>query len=51
MNTQYLERSCYSCEVTIMVASHDISERYYCQTCAIAKVAYDYRTEPEESDV
>ena len=34
----YLEGVCYSCEVALMVASHDASSRNYCQTCAWNKL-------------
>jgi hypothetical protein len=38
VDKQYIERECYACEMKIMVISHDVSERYYCVTCAYAKL-------------
>lgn len=38
MNSTYIERKCYKCDVAIMVISHDVSERYYCHSCAMLKL-------------
>jgi hypothetical protein len=38
MNKEYVKRECYACEMMIMVISHDVSERYYCVTCAYSKL-------------
>lgn len=34
----FKEHHCYQCRMPIMVASHDISERNYCQNCAYSKI-------------
>lgn len=46
MTKHYTERKCWDCDVDLMVISHDVSERYYCNSCAWAKFSepYDNRT-------
>ena len=46
MTKHFIERNCYSCDIDLMVVSHDVSERYYCNSCAWAKFSgtYDNRT-------
>ena len=50
MNTQYLEATCYLCEVRLAVPTHDVSDRYYCQTCGFSKLMYDNRTDRKETN-
>lgn len=51
--TNYENRLCYGCAITIMVATHDISERNYCQTCAFSKIGavrLSYDTNREDAN-
>lgn len=36
--SKYKEHHCYQCRMPIMVASHDVAERNYCQSCAFSKI-------------
>lgn len=42
--TTYKNVVCYKCRIPIMVASHDVGERNYCQTCAWDKLMWDNPT-------
>lgn len=47
--SKYKEHHCYQCRTPIMVASHDVSERNYCQNCAFSKIgATSIRYESDE---
>lgn len=45
MTGKYKEARCAKCDDLIMVMSHDVSQHFYCQSCAWAKFGvYDYHT-------
>jgi ribosomal protein S27AE len=43
--TNYKNVRCWKCDTNILVASHDLAERNYCQSCAWDKILYDNRTD------
>jgi len=52
--TNYENRLCHGCAIAIMVATYDVSERNYCQTCAFSKIGsvrIPNTTNKEESNV
>ena len=49
--TNYINAKCWKCDCHLVVASHDLAERNYCQSCAWDKLALGRIPTSKETDV